>query len=522
MSESGLKICIVGGGAAGLAVAKVFKETEQSKSGLWTVRVFEEREDIGGTWLSAPATDKNIPPPTPMYDSIITNLPHPIMCYQSYWFPPSTPLFPKAGVVQDYLRAYAKEFDLMPHVNLSTSITSAVWTGNKWNITARGTSTSNGPEVTLEFDKLIVANGHYHVPFFPSLPGLDSWRSKDRVTHSAWYRHPIPVGDKVLVVGGGYSGIDIAEEMSTACKTLIHAAPHSVAVSHGNIVVHDSRAARLSELGADANPESERVVYFEDGSTESGIDHIFLATGYSLSFPFFKPPQLLVAPPSEPIHPSSPSDPLPEHLHNSEHHVFPLARFLFPISQDFPPESAAFVGLPVRVAPLPLFEAQARAIVKVFSDQSALDVPTEIQSIHERLASIRSNPDIIPPEPNSNEDSIIAHYWHTFKGREQFIYRDALHAFSGLTGDEWKVPEWVMESYENMVEMRKLWKEIVEKGEDEKWCKGVGEKGGEEGKEEWVEVMRRLLGMVRERKEADGLADKLNGPVPEVEPEKVV
>ena len=46
----GLKICVLGGGAAGLAVVKIIKDSIPFKSGLWTVDAFEEREDIGGTW----------------------------------------------------------------------------------------------------------------------------------------------------------------------------------------------------------------------------------------------------------------------------------------------------------------------------------------------------------------------------------------------------------------------------------------------------------------------------------------
>ena len=48
--DSGMKIAVVGGGAAGLAAAKVIKESEQFKSGLWSIHVFEERNEIGGTW----------------------------------------------------------------------------------------------------------------------------------------------------------------------------------------------------------------------------------------------------------------------------------------------------------------------------------------------------------------------------------------------------------------------------------------------------------------------------------------
>ncbi|EJC99304.1 FAD/NAD-binding domain-containing protein [Fomitiporia mediterranea MF3/22] len=502
--QHGLRICVVGAGAAGLAVLKIIKDSKEYKRGNLVIDSFEERDDIGGTWLPAPAADKDIPPPTPMYDSIITNLPHPIMCYPSFWFPPSTPLFPKAEIVEDYLRAYAKEFDLMRHVHLKCIVVSARWSGTRWIV---GVRTASGSKHESEYDKLVIANGHYRVPYFPSIPGLNSWRSAGRITHSAWYRHPFSIGDKVLVIGGGYSGIDIAEEMSTVCKRLIHAAPHSIAESHGNITVYSSRVMRLSNLsetrhnfvvdGDTANPldattdrvrSDSRAVYFEDGSVETDIDHILLATGYVLSFPFVKTPDLPINP-NPPHFPFSPAESLPEHLHNGGHWLFPLARFLFPLTNDFPPTAVAFVGLPVRVAPFPIFEAQAHAIVHAFADPASLDVSAETQEIYSRIAILRADPNI------GDSDNSLAHAWHTFRGREQFDYRDALHDFAGLTGDEWRVPEWTVEAYANMNELRKLWKEIVAAGEADDWVRGVGE-GGEE---EWVEVMKKLLEMAKKR-----------------------
>lgn len=447
-------------------------EHGEHSNSLFYIKIFAE-----GDRLPAPATDKDVPPPTPMYDSIITNLPHPIMCYPSFWFPPSTPLFPKAEVVEDYLRAYAKEFDLMPHIQLSNAVTSAQWTGSHWSVlTSKG-----GPERT--YDRLVVANGHYRVPHFPAISGLDSWRAAGRVTHSAWYRAPVACGDKVLVIGGGFSGIDIAEEMSTVSERVVHAAPHSVAESHGNVEVRDARVVRLSKLGEGGNGAGERTAYFEDGSSESGIDHIFLATGYVLSFPFL-PPTLLL--PTFPSYPASPSSPLPSQLHNDGTHLFPLSKHLFPLTSSapsLPPTSLAFIGLPIKVAPFPLFEAQARALSHTFSDPSALSLPDETAAIHARLAALRSDPEV------GSSPSRIAGAWHRFKGREQFEYRDALHAFAGLDAPEWRAPEWCVEAYENMLELRKAWKGAVESGEAEELVKGVGEGGNQE----WVELIERML-----------------------------
>lgn len=46
-------ICVIGGGAAGLAVLKVISESHLYKAGLWTVVAYEAREDVGGVWYGA-------------------------------------------------------------------------------------------------------------------------------------------------------------------------------------------------------------------------------------------------------------------------------------------------------------------------------------------------------------------------------------------------------------------------------------------------------------------------------------
>lgn len=50
--RSMMKICIIGGGAAGLAILKIIKDSDEFKSGAWAVNVYEERDDIGGTWCA--------------------------------------------------------------------------------------------------------------------------------------------------------------------------------------------------------------------------------------------------------------------------------------------------------------------------------------------------------------------------------------------------------------------------------------------------------------------------------------
>lgn len=77
------RICIIGAGAAGLAILKEITHSEEYKNGLWkVVDCFEERQDVGGIWL--PSASSSVHPPfTPLYDSLTTNLPHPSkLCHE--------------------------------------------------------------------------------------------------------------------------------------------------------------------------------------------------------------------------------------------------------------------------------------------------------------------------------------------------------------------------------------------------------------------------------------------------------
>ncbi|KAH8113956.1 FAD/NAD-binding domain-containing protein [Phellopilus nigrolimitatus] len=494
-------ICIVGAGAAGLAALHVLTSAPEAVAGRWSVTALEQRHDVGGTWLPDPAPappdplDPDAPPPlSPLYESITANLPHPVMRFPGLRFPPGTPLFPRAPAVAEYLRAYADRFGLRRHIRLRTTLLSARWTGAAWAVRTRtaaapaagtegaeGTEGGKGEEEVEEeerlYDRLVIANGHYRVPFVPPLPGLAAWQRAGRATHAAWYRAaPAALaGKKVLVVGGGPTGADLAAELAAVCATLVHAVPRdegagavatsasSAPLQEGGNVTLRGRAVRFSE-----DAPGERTVHFADGrAPETDIDHVFLATGYVLAFPFLAPPDLLPGlPPSSPLE----TEPLPTHLHCSGAHVFPLAMGLFPLTAAFPPDRAAFVGLPLKVAPFPLCAAQARAVARVFSAPGALDVPREREAIIARAAALSADPAI------GEDPARLARAWPRLGVHEQFAHRDALHAFAGARE---RVPRWVPRVYESLDALRAAWRGVVARGEEGAWCAREGE--SEEG-----------------------------------------
>ncbi|KAG2157450.1 hypothetical protein DEU56DRAFT_867459 [Suillus clintonianus] len=469
------RICVIGAGAGGLAALKVISDSAYFKSGKWSVIAYETRKNIGGIWLPAPPiVDAYNAPITPLYDSLTTNLPHPIMAYTSYSFPPETPLFPPAHVVQTYLESYAAHFNLMSLIRFDTTVLDARWESTQWEVTL-----SDGGH--FSYDHLIVANGHYHLPRIPEVPGLADWVKHSKASHSAWYRKPSFLGDKILVVGGGPSGQDIAAEMCTVSSVVVHAVtvPGAVTNDAGNLV----RRGRPVEFKANGQ------VVFDDGTTED-IDHCILATGFQMHFPFLEGTSM--------INKGSPPDspPLPRgELFNSTYHVFPLAKHLFPLQTQYPISSIAFMGLIIRVVPFPLLEAQAHAIVRAFADPSSLDPIAEAVDVISRVDKIRRAGASTPLE--------IAKAWFRFDRDDQWNYRDELYQFAQCTGSGTpliKVTEWEKELYDLKVELKSGWGDLEKSGDPREWLRDIGKNGVQD----WVGLMYRVADYARSRNSSSG------------------
>ncbi|KAG1802280.1 FAD/NAD(P)-binding domain-containing protein [Suillus plorans] len=422
-----------------------------------SVIAYETREKVGGIWLpSPPVVDDYNAPVTALYDSLTTNVPHPIMAYTSYSFPPETPLFPSAHVVQTYLESYAAYFNLMPLIKFDTAVLDARWESTQWIVTL-----SDGGH--FAYDHLIVTNGHYHLPRIPELPGLADWMKRGRASHSAWYRKPDFLGDKILVVGGGPSGEHIATEIDPE-----------------NLI----RRGRLIELKANGQ------ALFDDGTTEDNIDYCILATGFCMHFPFLEEASMII----NNIPPDFPPL-LPGKLFNSTYHVFPLAKRLFPLQSPYPISSIAFMGLLIKVVPFPLMEAQAYAIVRTFSDPSSLDPIAETVDIITHSDKIK--------RAGASTPLAVAKAWIRFDGQDQWDYRNAMYQFAQGMGSGTpliKVTEWEKELYGLKVDLRSGWEDLEKSGDSIAWLRDVGKNGVQD----WVELMYRVLDYARTPKDSLG------------------
>ena len=387
------------------------------------------------------------------------------MCYTCFLYPPATPLYTPAATVLKYINDFADRFDLAPYIQLNTPVRAAHWnsSSNKWDVTVAG---PDGEETT-PFDLVLVANGHFRVPRFPQTPGLAEWITKRKVTHTAFYRRPEDFsGRKVLVVGGAYSGQDVASETRPFAAQIIH--------SITNAAPEDLDGGKFKIRGrvAEYLDAEKGELVFTDGSRESGIDHVVAATGYQFNFPFLSEPEILSAMPAQ-------VPPIPAVLHNTTYHIFPMAKHMLPLVTSYPPSSIAFLGLPLRVAPFPLAEIQTEAALKVFADPGCLDLSREADAVRARYDAFRA-------EKGDNEVA-IADAWFRFGFKEMFDYRDELCEF---VGDPYRISSTERELFVEKDFLREQWREIERRGEAEAWLHGVGE--GENPVQEWDDLMWRV------------------------------
>jgi len=359
----------------------------------------------------------------------------------------------------------------MPLIRFGTTVVNARWESTQWIVTL-----SDGEH--LAYDHLVIANGHYRIPRIPDVPGLADWVKHDKAFHSVWYRRPNFLGDKVLVIGGGPSGMDIATEMCTVATAVVHAfanqPPTAININTSNLKVLKARAIEFKANGQ---------VIFDDGTVEDNIDRCILATGFQVHLPFLEGSSMInkTMPPDIP--------PLiPGELFNSAYHVFPLEKHLFPLQTQYPVSSMAIMGLIKRVAPLPLVEAQAHAIVRVFADPSSLDTITEAADILARAEKIR--------RAGASTSLDTAKAWFRFDRDEQWSYRDELYEFA--QGAESgtppiKVTEWEKECYDLKDEMRAGWERLEKSGQAREWLRDVGKNGVQD----WVGLMYRVVDYAR-------------------------
>ncbi|XP_019357515.1 PREDICTED: dimethylaniline monooxygenase [N-oxide-forming] 5-like isoform X5 [Gavialis gangeticus] len=334
------KVAIIGAGVSGLLSLKCCLDEGLEPT------CFERSSDIGGVWRYEKNPEEGR---ASIYKSVIINTSKEIMCFSDFPIQEDFPNYMHNFKIMEYFHMYAKHFDLLKYIRFKTNVCSVTKrpdfsTTGQWDVVTE----NNGKQELAIFDAVLVCSGHHsdaHLPL-QSFPGIEKF--KGRYFHSRDYKNSQEFLDKkVIVIGTGNSGLDIAVELSYVAdqvllstrrgawvqrrileegyptdaayvtrffKLLLDILPFTMvnyyaeqklnkAFNHAlyglqpkhrffsqHPTINDDLPNRIIagkvRVKSNVSEFTETAAIFEDGTREDNIDVVIFATGYKFSFPF--------------------------------------------------------------------------------------------------------------------------------------------------------------------------------------------------------------------------------------------
>ncbi|MFD3702523.1 flavin-containing monooxygenase [Nocardia sp. NPDC058658] len=200
------QVAIVGAGTSGISAAVALADR-----GI-TSLLIDRADRVGSSWHSR-------------YERLRLNTGKQFSHLPNRPYPTDTPTFPTRDQVIEHLERHAHEAGI--ELRLGCRVERLDRADGHWRLT-----TSTG---AIDAAEVVVATGFDHEPFVPDWPGRPSWPGA--LVHSSQYRNPLPyTGKRVLVVGAGCSGMEIAYDLATggAAKVWLSArTPPNIMLRHG-------------------------------------------------------------------------------------------------------------------------------------------------------------------------------------------------------------------------------------------------------------------------------------------------
>jgi putative flavoprotein involved in K+ transport len=293
-----LDVVVVGGSQAGLAMG--WHLAQRSLRFL----VLEAGPELGHTWRSR-------------WDSLKLFTPAQYDALPGMAFPAPADTYPTKDPVVDYLQAYAAALDLP--VRLNSRVTELRRVGDIFEV-------RTGDDEVFHARQVVVATGPFQIPFIP--PQASKLDPSVTQVHSADYRNSqaLPEGP-VLVVGGGNSGLQIAEELAAtrtvdlSIATKYPMLPQRLAgrdlfwwltrlgvmrvsvdsrlgrrASQGEFIIGTNRR-KLKGAGVRFRPRlvdaAGRTIRFADHSTLEDVGVVVWATGYRSDYSWIQIPDVV-------------------------------------------------------------------------------------------------------------------------------------------------------------------------------------------------------------------------------------
>jgi len=278
------RAAIIGAGPCGLAQLRAFESAHQKGEQIPDIVCFERQADWGGIWNYTwrTGTDEvGEPVHCSMYRYLWSNGPKECLEFADYTFDEhfGKPIasYPPREVILDYIRGRLAKSSFRKKIKFRTAVRWVSFNQDTNLFTVTVEDLVNRKTYADNFDYVVNACGHFHIPNVPEFEGFSSFGG--RVMHAHDFRDALEFKDKdILVVGTSYSAEDIASQCHKyGCK--------SVTISYRTAPMDFHWPDSFQQVPLLVKVEPDNTVHFKDGSKKK-VDAIILCTGYLHHFPF--------------------------------------------------------------------------------------------------------------------------------------------------------------------------------------------------------------------------------------------
>jgi cation diffusion facilitator CzcD-associated flavoprotein CzcO len=185
------QVVVVGAGPAGISTALALEDV--------AIRalVLDKADQVASSWRGR-------------YDRLRLNTCRPLSHLPNRPFPKGTPMFPSRDQLIEHHQSHADESGV--EFRFGTRVERIDHADDGWLV-----QTADDPVSTRQ---LVIATGYENTPLIPGWEGREDFEGE--LLHSGEYRNPEPfVGKRVLVVGPGCSGMEIAYDLAEGGATKV-------------------------------------------------------------------------------------------------------------------------------------------------------------------------------------------------------------------------------------------------------------------------------------------------------------
>jgi hypothetical protein len=243
-----LSIAIIGGGPTGLGIGRELKDAG------FDFDIYEAESDFGGVWNASAASGRayrSLHLISPKFNTQVPDFP----------MPDDYPDYPNHKQMLAYIRNFARVFGLYDHAFFNSAVSNLTPVGKQWLLKAHGREAS-------VYDLVVICNGLQRVPIYAEYPGQFSGQN----IHAKDYKSSQQVLNKrVLVIGGGNSGCDLAVDASHTASCVYHSTRRGY-YYQPKFIDGKPTPKWMMELGSKFDTKEETLAYIEEVFRMAGFD----------------------------------------------------------------------------------------------------------------------------------------------------------------------------------------------------------------------------------------------------------